>query len=166
MASSILQTARLTLRQMTDDDAGHILRLSRVPSIIANTGDPALATIDDALSILRTRIYPQYAHGMGRWAVVHTESGAFIGWCGAKLQDGGECDLAFRLFEEHQRMGYATEAAEAVVAWVRAHRPSLRIVATVAVHNASSIRVLTKLGMQLRRYDVDDDGPIAVFAMP
>ena len=84
------------------------------------------------------------------FAMVHRVSAAVIGSCGYKgpPDPGGVVEISYGTDSEHQRKGYATEAARALVAYafgdsrvrvVRAH--------TVAKANAST-RVLTKCGFR------------------
>lgn len=84
------------------------------------------------------------------FTIVHRALGGVIGTCGFKGPPGadGTVEIAYGLAPEHQGFGYATEAADALVAYafsdsqvrvVRAH--------TFAAANASS-RVLTRCGFQ------------------
>jgi [ribosomal protein S5]-alanine N-acetyltransferase len=164
---TIVETERLRLREMTEDDAENLFRLSANPNVIRYVGEPPLASIDDALTILRTRVFPQYAsYGVGRWAVELTEGASFIGWCGLKyLAEANEYDLGYRLFEERWGHGYATEAARGVLEWSRRQLPHARIIAVARVENGASRRVLEKLGFIYESETREPDGVLARYVL-
>jgi ribosomal-protein-alanine N-acetyltransferase len=101
-----------------------------------------------------------WVHG---FAVVHRESGSVIGSAGFKgpPDDDGVVDIAYGIVPIVQGRGYATEAAQALVAYafdsgtvrlVRAH--------TAPIPNAST-RVLAKCGFKLVGEVVDpEDGRV------
>ena len=64
----------------------------------------------------------------------------------------------------HQRLGYATEAAEAVVAEVAA--AGVRTLwSTIRPANTASCRVSERLGFHLDRVEADDAGPLRYYVM-
>jgi len=62
-----------------------------------------------------------------------------------------EAELGITLAADAQGRGLATEAAEAVVAGLRAHTGVRRLVGITDVRNTSSARLLERLGMELER---------------
>lgn len=161
----LLETPRLTLRQMSEADAGHVYLLNGSPQVTRYLGEPTLDSPEQALAILRTHIFPQYEkYGVGRWAVVLKAGAEFIGWCGLKyLADPDEYDLGYRFRESFWGQGYATEAARAVLQFGREQLPGKRIVGKVLVENLASRRVLEKLGLRFTAYEKDDSGTTAVY---
>jgi [ribosomal protein S5]-alanine N-acetyltransferase len=161
----ILETERLRLREMTEADAENLWRLNANPNVVRYVGEPSLKDVDAALDVLRVRVFPQYReHGLGRWAVVSKESGAFLGWCGLKyLAQTKEYDLGYRFAEEHWGKGYATESARAVLAWGLPRLPGARIIGQAHVANTRSIRVLQKLGLRFEREVRDAEGVLAIY---
>jgi [ribosomal protein S5]-alanine N-acetyltransferase len=99
----------------------------------------------------------QQASGrLGVWATVLKASGQYIGRCGlyphinsAGETVAGEATLSFYIAREYWGQGLASEAALAFVefGWKQLHLS--RIVATVQVGNAASVRILEKLGFAL-----------------
>ena len=83
----ILETPRLLLREMTDADAVHLYRLNSSASVMKHLGgEPMLSSPEQALEVLRSKIFPQYAlYGVGRWAVLLRDGSIFIGYCGLKV---------------------------------------------------------------------------------
>jgi RimJ/RimL family protein N-acetyltransferase len=153
-----LETPRLLLREMTEGDAERLRVMNEHPNVLRFTGDGPLTDDAQAVELLRTRVFPQYPRGVGRWAIVERAEGHFVGWCGLKWDaEAAEYDLGYRLLEAHWGRGYATEAARACLEWGRRELAGQRIVARVHVENEASIRVLEKIGM---RRAGEEDSPI------
>jgi ribosomal-protein-alanine N-acetyltransferase len=111
-------------------------------------------------------VFPQYAHGLGRWACIEKSSGDFIGWCGIKhLPEDGEYDIGYRFFEQHWGKGYATEAAGAVCDFARAHLRGKRVVGKSMHENRASRRVLEKIGLTFEGDVENEGGQLAVYAL-
>lgn len=62
-----------------------------------------------------------------------------------------EVGLYWAVSPRHQRHGYATEAAAALIAYAFSQLRLARVIATTEYTNAASIGVMRKLGMQLGR---------------
>ena len=81
---SVLETERLTLQEITTDDAEFLLDLLNEPSFIENIGDRNVRTIDDARRYaLIVPIASYQQHGFGLYLVVLEEQGrqlAFVVW--------------------------------------------------------------------------------------
>jgi RimJ/RimL family protein N-acetyltransferase len=162
----ILQTERLLLREMTEADAEHLVRLSQNPNVIKYLPDPPLSGVEEAVRLLQTVIFPQYVNRIGRWAVILKERGEFIGWCGLKYYaEVNEYDLGYRFFEEYWGRGYATEAAQAVLQYGIERLRNARIVGKAMTANAGSRRVLEKIGLVFQAFVVEDCGDVAVYSL-
>jgi [ribosomal protein S5]-alanine N-acetyltransferase len=162
----ILETPRLILRELTEDDARAVLILNSSPNVMRYLGNEALLfSPEEAIAMFRTRIFPAYAqHGMDRWAVVLRETNTLIGLCGLRyLPRTSEYDLGYRYLESHWGKGYATECAGAVLEWGRAQLPGARIVGKAFLENTASIRVLEKIGMRLEGHEPYQGGTVAVY---
>jgi RimJ/RimL family protein N-acetyltransferase len=164
---TILETKRLLLREMTEADADHLFALNENPNVTRYIpGEPPLKTRDDALEVLRVRVFPQYARGLGRWACIVKASGDFIGWSGVKhVAEDGEYDIGYRFVEHAWGHGYATEAARAVLAFAREHLAGERVVGKAMVENVASRRVLEKIGLVYEGIADDDGCEVAVYVM-
>jgi ribosomal-protein-alanine N-acetyltransferase len=165
--TTILETPRLVLRQMTEADAEHLLALNQNPSVTRYIlGEPPLTSREQALGVLHERVFPQYAQGLGRWACVEKSHGEFIGWCGLKhVPEDGEYDLGYRLFEHRWGHGYATEAAGAVCGLARRRLQGKRVVGKAMRDNHASRRVLEKVGLVFEG-EVESEGCVlAVYVL-
>ena len=150
---TILETQRLTLREITTDDAEFLLKLLNEPSFIENIGDRNVRTINDACQYaLNGPIASYKQHGFGLYLVELKENCVPIGICGLVKQESlPEADIGYALLPQYWRQGYALEATAAVKQYSFGELGHKRILAIVNRDNASSIRVLNKLGLKFTR---------------
>jgi ribosomal-protein-alanine N-acetyltransferase len=137
-----IATARLVLRPLDDSD---------LPRLVALAGDRDVARMvaviphpyseaDGRALIARVR-----DGGEDRvWAIAH--DGGLIGCAGFDHQDDGSADLGYWIGKPYWGHGYATEAAQAVVAQARTQGWYRAIRAIVFDDNPASLRVMEKLG--------------------
>ena len=92
------------------------------------------------------------------FAVTLAESGRLIGGCGIRAASRGNrsADMGYCLRKDAWGRGYATEAAEAVLAFGFDVLNNHRIVATCDTENLASARVLEKLGMRREAHFRED----------
>lgn len=157
----VLETERTYLRELTIADAESFYRLNLDEEVLQYTGDVAFDSINHAKTFLEK--YDQYAKfGVGRWAVIHKETEAFLGWCGLKFTaTSNEYDIGFRFFKKHWNQGYATETAKACVDYGLHTLQIKSIVGRAMKTNTASVKVLEKIGLHYER-DFDFDGNIGV----
>ena len=168
MVTPILETARLQLREMVEADVHDVYQLNSSPDVMRYLGaERTLSSLEEALALLRVRIFPQYQnYSIGRWAVILKSNRLFIGWCGLKYEpETNEYDLGYRFIQKYWGKGYATEAARGVLEYCRLHLPDKRIVGKALIENLASIRVLEKIGMQFEGFDEHGDGTVAVYSL-
>ena len=149
----ILNTARLGIRELTSADAPFILALLNDPAFIEHIGDRGVRTVDDAASYIDRGPRASYAqHGFGLWLVELTDAGTPIGICGVLKRDAlPEPDIGFAFLPAYRSQGYAVEAGSAVRDYARDTLRIPRLLAIVSPANASSIRLLERLGFVLDR---------------
>ena len=164
---TVLETERLILREMTELDADNIFELSQNPNVTRYIpGEPPLTMRDEALAVLRERVFPQYQRGLGRWACIVKSSGDFIGWCGVKHEpEHAEYDLGYRFLERYWGQGYATEAARGALAFARQHLAGERVVGKAMPENRASVRVLEKIGLVFEGEAEEDGCQLRVYVM-
>ena len=90
--------------------------------------------------------------GFDRYIALRDEVGArrLIGTLGGHMRSdaNGDCEIGYGVLPEFQRKGYATEASQALIGWLRT-RPGVRsISAQTFPYLPASIRVMEKCGMQ------------------
>lgn len=111
---AILETPRLSLREMTQADLPALKRTLQDP--IAMRAYEHAFSDQEAQDWLDRQLMRYQKDGFGLWAVLSRETGEWLGQCGISMQawDGGMIPEVGYLFERvYWHHGYATEAAMA-----------------------------------------------------
>ncbi|HEX7115029.1 MAG TPA: GNAT family N-acetyltransferase [Steroidobacter sp.] len=164
----VLETERLALRRLTVDDDAFIYRLVNEPSWLEYIGDKGVRCLEDARDYIRNgpmQMYDRY--GFGLYLVELKSDSTALGLCGLIKRDAlPDVDIGFAFLPEFWRRGYAFEAASAVLEHGRRDFGLQRIVAITSPHNASSMKLLEKLGMRFERVlELDPGGPVRLFGI-
>lgn len=148
-----LETDRLTLRPMTDEDAEFMLELLNDPSFIRNIGDRKVRTLEDAKAYITSGPVASYArNGFGLYLVELKETGESMGMCGLIRRNTlNDVDIGYAFLPRYWSKGYALEAALAMKQFARNVIGLKRVVAVVDPENLGSIRLLEKLGMKFEK---------------
>lgn len=114
----ILETKRLILREMTEED---------IPALHGFLGDPEVMyayehgfSMEESADWCRRQMARYEKDGFGLWAVIRKEDGQLIGDCGITMQDIGKGEaekkeeIGYHLRKDCWHQGYAIEAAGAV----------------------------------------------------
>ena len=149
----ILETERLVIRYLTQDDAEFILELLNEPDFIRYIADRGVRTLDDAQNYIKNGPAASYAkNGFGLFAVELKETEIPIGMCGLIRRDVlPDVDIGYALLERYWNNGYAYEAAAAVLDYGYKVIGLKRIVAITSLDNNASAKVLEKIGLQFDR---------------
>ena len=147
---TILETERLTLREITTDDAEFLLKLLNEPSFIENIGDRNVRTIEDACRYASNGPIASYQqHGFGLYLVELKDARTAVGICGlVKRESLPDADIGYAFLPEFWRKGYALEATSAIKRHAFEVLGHKKLLAIVNPENASSIRLLEKLGLR------------------
>jgi len=150
-AADVIDTARLRLEPLRADHAAEMAPLLDDDDLHTYIGGHP-ATLDE----LRARYQRQSAghsptghQGWLNWVVRHRGSGAAVGTVQATISRDAErlsADLAWVIATEHQRQGYASEAAAGMAAWLR-HHGVQTLTAHIHPEHQASIRVAERLGL-------------------
>jgi len=149
-----LETDRLTLRLRDERDAGWYREL------VGERGTETI-TLEEATARLARFRDLGTEIGIGALTIQRRAEGDAIGYCALVV---GRCsldepELAYELLQRFHGHGYATEAAQALVA-AAAATGRRRLWSTVRSWNTASLRVLEKLGFHRDHVDTDDLGEI------
>ncbi len=144
-----METARLTLRELTVADAPFILELVNDPAWLRFIGDRGIRTVAAAGAYIVEGPVAMYRRlGFGLW-LTQLKDGTPIGICGLIKRDTlDHVDIGFAFLPAHGGRGYAHEAAAATLAHGRDVLGLDRIVAITAQDNERSIRLLETLGLR------------------
>jgi ribosomal-protein-alanine N-acetyltransferase len=159
---NVLSTLRLSLRQLTEEDAEFILELLNDPAFVRFIGDKGVRNLDDARGYILTGPIASYEqHGFGLWLVELKGVNTPVGICGLlKRESLPDVDIGFAFLPEYRARGYASESAAAVLEYGRTNLGLTRIVAIVDPDNAGSLRLLEKIGMSFdRMVRLSEDAP-------
>lgn len=145
---TLIETERLTLRQLTLTDAPFIFTLLREPSFKENIADKNIQTHEDAEKYIQTvpmKTYETYDFGL--YLTTLKDRSIPIGICGLVKRDSLDApDIGFAFLSQYFGNGYATEAASAAIEYERKKHKLPRILAITSLTNNASARVLEKIG--------------------
>ena len=147
----ILETERLLLREMTQDDLPALQGiLQDEETMYAYNGAFDEAETQAWLDRQLSR-YAQY--GFGLWAVVLKESGGMIGQCGLTMQPwrGDEVlEVGYLFNRAFWHHGYATEAARGCMEYAFDRLGAREVCSIIRKTNLPSRRVAERNGMTVR----------------
>ena len=149
----VLETARLTVRRLSLDDAAFMLELLNDPAFIRNIGDRGVRDLEGARGyILRGAIASHERYGYGLDLVELKSTAEPAGICGLVRRDYlDDPDIGFAFLPRFTGFGYALESAGAVIEHARSVLQLPRVLAIVSPGNARSIRVIEKIGLRYQR---------------
>ncbi len=144
----ILETERLYLRRLTQDDFDNLCRtLQDEQAMYAYEGAFSDAEVQEWLDRQLAR-YETY--GFGLWAVILKETGEFVGQCGLTMQPwkGREVlEIGYLLEREHWHKGYCTEAAKACKEYAFTVLGAEEVCSIIRDTNTASQNVAIRNGM-------------------
>jgi ribosomal-protein-alanine N-acetyltransferase len=173
-----LETTRLLIRPFVMEDLQDVHQLLDVDLAEVHLGTDKYETLNERTEWLQwaalnhTQLAKLYQPPYGDRAVVLKATGKLIGACGyvpclmpfeqlpgfdgdLETQAEGLYTTEFGLFyaisPTHQRKGYATEAAQALIDYAFKELKLKRVIATTTYDNHGSQRVMRKLGMRLEK---------------
>lgn len=151
--AGVLETERLVLRRLTEEDAPFIFELVNDPAWLRFIGDRGVRTLDDARDYIVKGPVAMYSRlGFGLYLVELKEARTPIGMCGLLKRDSLEdVDLGFAFMPQYRGRGFAHEAAAGAMAYGREVLRLKRVLAIVSVDNDGSARLLEKLGFRFER---------------
>lgn len=156
-----IESQRLLFRELQPSDADAMFELDADPEVVKYVGMPPLTHIDQTRNMIEA-IRKQYQEfGIGRWAVILKETGAFIGWAGLKYIDElngrkDNYDLGYRFLTRHWGKGYGTESAQTFIDFGFNEMKLDRISAYVDMENVASQKILEKCGLQFTNTFMDE----------
>jgi [ribosomal protein S5]-alanine N-acetyltransferase len=160
-----LQTPRLILRHLNEDDLDNLATLDSDPDV--------MRFINGGITISREAIaenflpyvmsYCNHDKNLGFWAIIEKSSQEFIGWIFLRpesdfkllqqlnLADSEAVELGYRSRKLSWGKGYTTEVAQALVNKSFTESNTKKINAWALAENKASVRVMQKAGLTLQQ---------------
>ena len=145
----MIETRRLELRPIRREDAQRLFPVLSDPFLYEYTAETPPASVDVLAALYasrETRRSPDGGEFWFNWLVQLRESAAVIGYMQASVGTSA-ADLAWVVGRPWQGSGYATEAAKAVVDWLRGLGVS-RLRARIHPQHTASQKVALRAGFQ------------------
>lgn len=152
-----LTTKRLTLREMTLNDADATFVIRGDYEVTKYNSGKAYTTLEQARNLIRG-IHADYAdRKLIRWALEVTETQDMIGIVGFNYWNliDHRGSVGFDLARSQWRKGFMKEALLAVIDFGFSAMGLNRIEADASEHNAASIGLLTRVGFQEEGRQID-----------
>lgn len=146
-----LETERLILRTLRQEDAHAVSYNSRRPSIAAEMSDMIL--LDEEAGHNWIIWINSISNEEEPWQVLAIErksDNRCIGLVGIIPQKkiGGEIEILYEIADEYQNNGFATEAARELTRWFFETRDDKYLCAIVKINNLASQQVIQKIGFE------------------
>jgi RimJ/RimL family protein N-acetyltransferase len=159
-----LETRRLTLRPLCDDDLDDICLLLGDTDALALWGAPL--DRGGARRWIERNMTRYQADCIGRCAIVLRATGRLVGDCGlirTTVEGVDEVELGWIVRKADWGRGIATEAGEAWRDHAFSELGLRRIVSMISEQNVASRRVAEKLGMTVERAAIWDGQPMLMY---
>ena len=161
MLSGMIETARLLLRPFQADDLATYTAIRAKPEVNRYlAGGEAIASDAPAVAARVIGLFTAPDVHPLPWAVIERASGRLIGHLGLRqLKElGGSVELLYLLDSDFWNKGYATEGAQAAIAYGFDILKLDRIIGLAVAENRASRNVLERIGMVLAPNPVEAFG--------
>jgi RimJ/RimL family protein N-acetyltransferase len=160
-AATRIDTRRLILEPLQAAHAEEMLSVLRDAALYEYTGGapPTRAELRARYASQVSGRSPDGTQGWLNWIVRERGRLTAVGTVQTTLVREGEdmvAEIAWVIGVPHQRRGYATEAAAAMVAWLTRHGV-MTVTAQIHTRHTASIAVATRLGLAATRTVVDGE---------
>ena len=163
----IIETERLLLREMTEDDFPALYKVLADSDIMKHY--PYVFDENKVKNWILRNIERYRVFGFGLWAVCLKETGEMIGDCGLTMQlINGQIkpEIGYHIRADKQRNGFAQEAAIAVRDWTFNHTPFNIVYSYMNHTNEPSAKTAVSYGcIQVDEFFDDANGITKVFAI-
>ena len=163
----IIETERLFLREMTEDDFHSLYKILADSNIMQHY--PYIFDEGRVRNWIVRNIERYKTFGFGLWAVCLKATGEMIGDCGLTMQlINGQIkpEIGYHIRADKQRNGYAKEAAIAVRDWTFNNTPFQIVYSYMKYTNEPSVKTAISYGCkQVNEYKDDENEITKVFAI-
>jgi ribosomal-protein-alanine N-acetyltransferase len=159
----ILETKRLILREILEEDIEGMYDLDSDPLVHRYLGNNPINNREEAKAII-ANVRKQYdENGIGRWALIDKLTKEFIGWSGLKYekqvrQEMHYYDIGYRLRRKFWGKGIATESALAALKYGFEVMNLAEIYGGAHIENIASNKILNNIGLKfIETFDLDGE---------
>ena len=148
----VIETDRMTLRQMGMPDVDHLLGIFADPEVMRYY--PSTKDITETRRWIKWNLDSYQQHGFGLWIASLKSTNQFAGQCGLVVQEvegRQEVEIGYLFLRLLWGQGLATEAAQACRDHGFMRLGFTRLISLIDPANAASRRVAEKLGMTLEK---------------
>jgi RimJ/RimL family protein N-acetyltransferase len=146
MTEVILETERLRLRWLREDDFDEYAKMCRDPEVMRFLGGVLLTDIE-IWRQMASIMGHWYFRGYGIWAAEEKSTGKLVGRIGCLKPIGWPAfEVGWVLSRESWGKGYATEGARRAMAYAFDELDRDHVISLIAPENVPSIRVAERLG--------------------
>jgi [ribosomal protein S5]-alanine N-acetyltransferase len=163
----ILNTERLTLRQLTLDDQQAIFALRSDAEINKYLDRAPCNTIEDAINFINKVNENIKNNNSLYWAISLSSTQTFVGTICIFdfLNDQNSCEIGYELKTTFQKQGIMNEAIKVIIDYAFNTLQFQKIVAFTHKHNQHSTRLLTKLSFIASKEIVEENDEIIIFEL-
>ncbi len=150
MMFPILETDRLRLRELKEDDVGAIFRCFSNQEVTRYYGQEPFVDKQQADELIK-HFAKNFEEKRGiRWGIEHKDSNEIIGTIGFHLWSAAHqrAEIGYEIHPDYWRQGYTKEAVQKVITYGFETMNLNRIGAVVFLANEASNQLLRKLGFQ------------------
>lgn len=164
-----LETHRLLLREIVEDDAGEILKCFSDGDVLRYYGQKPLESIDQVKQIIKNFSRGYEEKQLIKWGIQLKGKEKLIGTIGFQewSSQHKKANVSYALFPDYWNKGYATEAVHEAISYGFNELHLKRIGAVVFTQNSGSITLLSKVGFKkegtLREYMYQNDIPFDTY---
>ncbi|RNC80036.1 MAG: N-acetyltransferase [Balneola sp.] len=155
-----METERLKLRLINEEDANFLFRLMNTEKWHLNIGDRNITSDERAREYMNSRMSPVLEEkGFINHVMIEKKSGDPVGTCSIHDRNGVDgLDIGYALLSEFEGLGYATEGALMMVKVAFERFEQEEISAITTDNNTVSCKVLDRLGFRHQSYIKLPDG--------
>jgi ribosomal-protein-alanine N-acetyltransferase len=146
-----LTTSRLILEPLDTRHAALVFeRLcdSGLYAFIPRDAPESVVALEKKYSLLSVGVSPSGDEIWGNWVILTRHDCTVVGLLEATLRDCKSAYLAYMIFRDFRRRGYAEEALGALITWLQANSTVQHFWAEVDTRNLPSQRLLERLNFQ------------------
>jgi ribosomal-protein-alanine N-acetyltransferase len=162
----MLETERLVLRKLTEDDLPWLIEMRQRPEVNKYLGGTRLQNPEAVTRRMGFYLECYEKFGFGQCLMIWKENGEPIGLSGLQpLENTGEIEVGYSIIPEYWRLGIGYECA---LAWLRHGFETAgleRIVAVADRENTGSWRIMEKCGMHFEGIQEHYGMPVVYYAI-